>query len=66
MATPSLQASASPSLLRETFVGKTLSEVPAPAVILDAAVVRRNCALMLEATDALGVDFRAHVKTHKV
>jgi D-serine deaminase-like pyridoxal phosphate-dependent protein len=46
-------------------VGKTLAEVPAPAVILDAAVLRRNCAMMLQATETLGVQFRPHIKTHK-
>jgi hypothetical protein len=65
MATPSLYPSPSQAALRDTFVGKTLAEVPAPAVILDAAALRRNCAMMLQATETLGVQFRAHVKTHK-
>jgi hypothetical protein len=34
--------------------------------VLDAAVVRRNCKLMLDTARELGVGFRAHVKTHKV
>jgi hypothetical protein len=66
MTTSSLHPSPSQSVLRDAFVGKTLADVPAPAVILDAAVLRRNCAMMLEATATLGVQFRAHVKTHKV
>lgn len=65
MAIPSLYPCPPQSVLRDTFVGKTLAEVPAPAVILDAAVLRRNCAMMLRATETLGVQFRAHVKTHK-
>ena len=65
MATPSLYPSPSQAVLRDMFVGKPLAEVPAPAVILDAAVLRRNCAMMLQATETLGVQFRAHVKTHK-
>lgn len=48
------------------FVGKTIQEVPKPAAIMDIAVVRRNCAVVDEAVAALGVGFRAHIKTHKV
>ncbi|OLN97366.1 D-serine dehydratase 1 [Colletotrichum chlorophyti] len=56
-----------PSLdnLREFYVGKDVTDVPKPAVVLDVAKVRRHCQSMLEAVDSLGVEFRAHVKTHK-
>lgn len=52
--------------LREAFVGKKLQDVATPAAIVDQAVVRRNCDQMLMAVEALQVDFRPHVKTHKV
>ncbi|KAL8967204.1 MAG: hypothetical protein Q9183_003026 [Haloplaca sp. 2 TL-2023] len=57
----------SPSVeeLRKAFVGKQLHDVPLPAAVVDRAIVRRNCAQMLEACAALGVPFRPHVKTHK-
>ena len=56
----------STSRLEETFVGKNLREVPTPAAVVDRAVVRRNCDQMLKACETLQVDFRPHVKTHKV
>ena len=52
--------------LAKAFVGKKLVDVPTPAAVLDRAVVERNCRQMLEACQALDVDFRPHVKTHKV
>ncbi|KZF26342.1 hypothetical protein L228DRAFT_226149 [Xylona heveae TC161] len=51
--------------LKERFVGQLLQDVDGPAAIIDTAVAQRNCALMLDAAKALGVKFRAHVKTHK-
>jgi len=52
--------------LREAFVGRNLKDVPAPAAVVDIAVVERNCNQMLKACEALQLDFRPHVKTHKV
>jgi D-serine deaminase-like pyridoxal phosphate-dependent protein len=51
--------------LKAQYIKEKLANLPAPAAIVDAAVVRYNCKLMLDATDILGVQFRAHVKTHK-
>ncbi|WAO87326.1 D-ser-dehydrat domain-containing protein [Fusarium falciforme] len=51
--------------LRQFYVGKGIHDVPKPAVMLDVSRVRRHCQSMLQAVDALGVGFRAHVKTHK-
>ncbi|PGG96388.1 hypothetical protein GX51_07842 [Blastomyces parvus] len=51
--------------LKAQYVGKLLRDVDAPAAIIDVHVARRNCQLMLDAADALGVLFRSHVKTHK-
>lgn len=53
------------SWLSEQYVGKSLLNVPLPAIILDVAKIKKNCKLMLDAVDELKVDFRAHVKTHK-
>lgn len=47
------------------YVGKSLHQVPLPSAILDVSKLRRNCQLMLDAVTELGVEFRAHVKTHK-
>lgn len=52
--------------LREAYVGKQLQEADTPVAIIDVAAARRNCQSMLDACDALGVKFRAHIKTHKV
>lgn len=52
--------------LRQFYVGKNIHHVPKPAVILDKARIARHCQSMLDSVDALGLDFRAHVKTHKV
>ena len=52
--------------LRKFYVGRDITEVPKPALILDRAKMRRHCQSLLNAVDSLGVDFRAHVKTHKV
>lgn len=49
-----------------TFIGKDIGSLPKPAAILDVAKARRHCKNMLDAIKWLGVDFRAHVKTHKV
>ena len=52
--------------LKQVYVGKHLRQVPTPAAVVDRAVVQRNCKQMLEACSALRVEFRPHVKTHKV
>lgn len=52
--------------LRARFVTKTLNEVPTPSVVLDLAKLQVNCKRMLDATERLGLLWRAHIKTHKV
>lgn len=52
--------------LKGRFVGKKLSEVPTPSVVLDLKQVTVNCERMLEAADNIGLQWRAHIKTHKV
>ncbi|KAK3309928.1 putative serine dehydratase domain-containing protein [Chaetomium strumarium] len=51
--------------LRARFAGKRLNEVPTPSVVLDLAKLEVNCQRMLEATDRLGLLWRAHIKSHK-
>ncbi|KAK4177726.1 putative serine dehydratase domain-containing protein [Triangularia setosa] len=51
--------------LKSKFVAKTLDQVPTPSVILDLAKLETNCNGMLEATEKLGLLWRAHIKTHK-
>ena len=62
----SLNPVPSASALRLEYVGQQIEDVQPPAAILDVAIVKRNCKLMLDAVQRLGVGFRAHVKTHKV
>lgn len=52
--------------LKAQYVGQMLQDIDGPAAIIDAAVVRQNCHVMLDAAESLGVLFRSHVKTHKV
>lgn len=52
--------------LRSFYIGKDINEVPKPAAVMDVAKIRRHCSSMLETVGALGVEFRPHVKTHKV
>lgn len=63
---PSFYPSPSKAALQLQYVGKNLKEIPTPAAVLDLAPIKRNCKAMLEATKALKLGFRAHVKTHKV
>ncbi|EQL35747.1 hypothetical protein RJZ56_006691 [Blastomyces dermatitidis] len=56
---------ASRDALKAQYAGRMLRDIDGPAAIIDVAVARRNCQLMLDAADALGVLFRSHVKTHK-
>nr|POE48652.1 d-serine dehydratase [Quercus suber] len=49
---------AAEAALKLQFVGKKIQDVTPPAVILDIAVVRRNCNLMLDTAERLGVGFR--------
>jgi D-serine deaminase-like pyridoxal phosphate-dependent protein len=51
---------------RQHYVGKNITQLPKPALILDKAKMARHCQSLLDAVEYLGVDFRAHIKTHKV
>lgn len=52
--------------LKQFYVGKDIGDVPKPAVVLDAAIVKKHCERILQTVKTLNVGFRAHVKTHKV
>ena len=60
----------SKEVLRKRFVGQSLLDpdytISTPSAILDLAIVERNCERMLNAVEALGLEWRPHVKTHKV
>ncbi|KAJ5166832.1 uncharacterized protein N7482_005613 [Penicillium canariense] len=51
--------------LFQRWIGKDIADVPKPAAVLDRAIIRRHCNRMKKTVQALGVGFRAHVKTHK-
>jgi D-serine ammonia-lyase len=52
--------------LKRVYIGKNLHDLPLPAAVIDRALVQRHCEQLLEACEALGIGFRAHVKSHKV
>ena len=52
--------------LKKKYIGTCLQNAPVPSAVLDLAKIESNCTKMLEAVDALGCDWRAHIKTHKV
>lgn len=56
----------SKSKLEEAFLGRNLKDVLSPAAVIDRAILQRNCDQMLDACRSLQVEFRPHVKTHKV
>lgn len=62
---PQMYPLPSPEALKSEYVGQSLHQVPLPSAVFDISKLRRNCQLMLDAVHELGVDFRAHVKTHK-
>ncbi|KAF2674457.1 hypothetical protein BT63DRAFT_10731 [Microthyrium microscopicum] len=47
------------------YVGRYITDLPKPAVIIDRSKMRRHCQSLDKAVNFLGVDFRFHVKTHK-
>lgn len=66
MATNLLYPSLTKQDLQKVFVGKSIKDVAAPAVVLDVSKVKRNCNDMLQAVYDLDFGWRAHIKTHKV
>jgi len=52
--------------IKQQLVGQTLHDVATPSVVLDLAKLEVNCERMLDATERLGLLWRAHIKSHKV
>lgn len=52
--------------LKAQYVDYNLQDLDGPQAVIDKAVVRKNCKVMLDTVEALGTKWRAHVKTHKV
>ena len=59
-------ASNTPDWVKAPYLGKTLHDVSTPSAVLDLAKLEVNCQRMLDATERLGLEWRAHIKTHKV
>ncbi|KAI8939360.1 hypothetical protein NX059_003145 [Plenodomus lindquistii] len=51
--------------LKKQFVGKKIEDLDTPAILLDRAIIKKNCAAMLNVCSEFDVGFRAHVKSHK-
>ena len=66
IAAPLLYPAVSEAALKSQYIGTNILDLPTPAAIIDRAVAARNCTDMLEAARRLGLEFRPHVKTHKV
>ena len=48
-----------------SYIGKHLSALPSPALVLDRERFRRNCERMLAVARESGVQLRGQTKTHK-
>lgn len=66
IAAPLLYPVVSEAAMKSQYIGTNILSLPTPAAIIDRAVARRNCDDMLDAARSLGLEFRPHVKTHKV
>lgn len=53
----------SKSALVEEFAGRSLSDLRTPALILNRSAFEANCASVARAVEALGLEFRMHVKS---
>ncbi|KAF1985539.1 hypothetical protein K402DRAFT_394518 [Aulographum hederae CBS 113979] len=51
--------------LVDRFIGRPAASLTTPSLIISKPVLERNCRRLLQDVDALGVGFRAHVKTLK-
>lgn len=51
--------------LVQQYVGKKLHEVRTPRMIVDRAVVQRNCERLAAISEKSGKRIRVHIKTHK-
>ncbi|EMG45919.1 hypothetical protein SBY92_004572 [Candida maltosa Xu316] len=51
--------------LVDEYVGKTISDLPTPSLIINKTKYTSNCQHMINNAKSLGVKLRVHVKTHK-
>jgi D-serine deaminase-like pyridoxal phosphate-dependent protein len=49
-----------------SYIGRPITDLPTPALVLSKPVLERNTKLHLEDVKKLGIAFRPHVKTLKV
>jgi D-serine deaminase-like pyridoxal phosphate-dependent protein len=56
----------SKEFLVKQYVGKKLKEVRTPRLVVDRAVVKRNCEHVAAVAAKSGKKIRVHIKTHKV
>ena len=52
--------------LRRSMVGKHLHELRTPALVIDRAILKRNCDRLGSIPADYNVKVRVHVKSHKV
>lgn len=48
------------------MVGKRVSELRTPSLVINTSIMKRNCDALAAITDEFNVKVRVHVKTHKV
>lgn len=58
-----LLALPSKAALVEEFQGRKLGELRTPALVLNRSAFEENCARVAQAVEALGLEFRMHVKS---
>ncbi|ORY22820.1 putative serine dehydratase domain-domain-containing protein [Naematelia encephala] len=51
--------------VNDAFVGRSLSSLRTPALVVDRGVFKENCERVTLEAERRGMRFRAHVKTHK-
>jgi hypothetical protein len=54
------------AVLVDEFLGKPVSSLRTPAMVIDRKLFAENCAEMHQRSKTWGASFRAHLKTHKV
>merc|ERR1712048_965471 len=47
------------------YIGKKISDLPSPSVVVDLSQVRKNCQKMKSNAKKFNLKFRSHIKTHK-
>lgn len=51
---------------RNTMTFETIHDLETPSVLIDLDLMEANIAVMQSRCDALGINFRPHIKTHKI